>query len=417
MIENQGLIDKLQKLMAQKKSKRYYAERLGISTEQVNNLLEQLRNGIKVAELEPEKANYISLLEEKVLKFDEDIKNETAEITANLKEKVSTLEELIEKCNIDTKFWNIDRYIQNYWGSGANPHWQVKAWLSKKTPQDNFHKNFIEFLKNYSPKIQRIAPRVASTTKPKGCLIINKQDQHLNKFDIGGENSLEKRFQEIYDATELVVKTASLSSELDKVYYIIGSDQFNAEWTGTTTRGTKMENVDTFHNSFEAICNHELNLINMLGGYAKNIEILYVSGNHDEHVGWHLISWLKAFCRFIPGLKFDTSPKYRKYARYGNTAVMFNHGDAIKPPKLANIFPIEFREEWSKCENFYIFTGDKHHEVTMDFNGIIFFQLPALSKSKSSWDDKNGHTCSKAQLVAFVIDEKDGMVGVLKRKV
>jgi hypothetical protein len=53
----------------------------------------------------------------------------------------------------------------------------------------------------------------------------------------------------------------------------------------------------------------------------------------------------------------------------------------------------------------------------MDFHGITFFQLPALSKAKSFWDDKQGHTCTKAELVAFLIDETDGVTGILKQKV
>jgi hypothetical protein len=95
---------------------------------------------------------------------------------------------------------------------------------------------------------------------------------------------------------------------------------------------------------------------------------------------------------------------------------MFNHGDAIKPAKLANMFPIEFKEEWSKCNNYYIFTGDKHHEVSIDFNGIKFYQLPALSGSKSLWDEKNGHTCSPAELTAFLIEEDQGMSAIYKQR-
>lgn len=417
MIENQSLIERLQKLLAHKRSKKYYAERLGITTEEVAKLLEQIKKGIIAANNEPEVANYIATLEANVLKFDEDISTGSAEITAKLPNQIKSLEELIEKCGIDTSIWNIDRYVQNYWGSNKDPHWQAKAWLTKKAKGDDFQKEFIQFLKNYKPKIQLLHPKTSLPTAPRGCLVINKQDQHLNKFDINGDNSIEKRFFEIYEKTKSIAEVAVFSHKLEKIYYVIGSDQFNAEWTGTTTRGTKMENVGTFHDSFEAICNHELGMINMLKSYCRNIEVMFVSGNHDEHIGWHLITWLKAMFRNSSDILFETSPKYRKYARFGKNALMFNHGDAIKPPKLANMFPIEFKDQWSKCDNFYIFTGDKHHEITMDFHGIMFFQLPALSKAKSSWDDKQGHTCTKAELVAFLIDEIDGVSGILKRKV
>lgn len=408
---------RLQKLMAQKRSKKYYAERLGVTTEQVANLLEQVKKGITAAENEAQVSNYIAALEESVVKFDEDLKSGSAEVTVKTTEQLKTLEEVIEKGKIDTKTWNIDRYVQNYWGSTNDPHWQIKVWLTRKAKSDNFHKDFISFLKNYKPKIQLIHPKLYLHSAPKGCLIINKQDQHFNKFDINGDNSMEKRFSEVYTNTNSIVEVAAFSHQLEEIYYVIGSDQFNSEWTGATTRGTKMDNIDTFHNSFEAICNHELGMINMLRSYCSKVEVLFVSGNHDEHVGWHLINWLKAMFRSTADVHFETSPSYRKYARYGKNALMFNHGDAIKPPKLANMFPIEFKSEWSKCDNFYIFTGDKHHEITMDFHGIMFFQLPALSKAKSSWDDKQGHTCTKAELVAFLIDEKDGVAGILKRKV
>lgn len=408
MSDNQDLIEQLKRLLSQKKSKDFYARKLGITLEELNDLLKVTKgNSGRVSEDELYS----------FLKIEEDVEKEEAEITINVKEQIRTLEELIEKCKIDTKLWNIDRYVQNIWGSPSNPSWQVKAWLSKKTPVDNFQKIFIDFLKTYKPSVyEQTAPSTAPHL-PKGCLVINKQDQHLNKFDILGNNSMGKRFHTIYERTKRILHQSTTSNRLEKIYYVIGSDQFNAEWMGTTTRGTKQENIDTYHQSFERICNHEINMVNLLLNHSGDVEIIYVSGNHDEYAGWHLITWLKAYYNRTAGVKFDTSPRYRKYARYGKNAIMFNHGDAIKPPKLANMFPIEFKNEWSNCDNYYIFTGDKHHEITMDFNGIMFFQLPALSKAKSFWDDKQGHTCTKSELQAFLIDENDGVTGILKQKV
>lgn len=417
MIENHDLIKRLQKLMSQKKSKRFYAERLGVNIEKINELLENVRKGITAAENEPEVANYISLLEQKVVKFDENIKEDKAEITAKLKDQITTLAELIEKCGIDIKVWNIDRYIQNYWGSKTDPHWQVKVWLSKKNQVDNFQKTFIEFLKNYKPKIDPSATYRVPTTPPsssKSCLIINKQDQHLNKFDIGGENSIERRFDNILHKTSIILGQSGI---VDEIYYVIGSDQFNSEWTGATTRGTKQENLLPYQDAFEKVCDFEVLMIKMLQYSCNKLNICYVSGNHDEYVGWHLITWLKAFYKDNSKVKFDTSYRYRKYVKYGNSAVMFNHGDAIKPQKLASMFPIEFKDQWSSCENYYIFTGDKHHEMSIDFGGIKFYQLPALSNSKSLWDDKQGHTCTKAELTAFLINEGAGITAILKQPI
>ena len=76
---------------------------------------------------------------------------------------------------------------------------------------------------------------------------------------------------------------------------------------------------------------------------------------------------------------------------------------------------MEMKESWSFFENYYIFTGDKHHEVTQSLNGIKFFQIPAFSTAKSSWDERKGYTCVKGEMTAFLIDKIDGMTNIFKQ--
>jgi type IV secretory pathway TrbF-like protein len=49
------------------------------------------------------------------------------------------------------------------------------------------------------------------------------------------------------------------------------------------------------------------------------------------------------------------------------------------------------------------------------FNGIKFYQIPAFSNAKSLWDDKVGHTMSKAEVTGFLIDDCDGMTNIFKQ--
>jgi hypothetical protein len=214
---------------------------------------------------------------------------------------------------------------------------------------------------------------------------------------------------------ELIANQAQLSNNLEQITYIIGSDEFNSEHTGMTTKGTPQTNTHTYHTSFEYICGHEILMITMLLQYGKEVKVVYVAGNHDEFVGWHMVNWLQTYFRNTERVTFDCSPKYRKYVSYGQSALMFNHGDAIKPAKLAALFPIEYRAGWSYHDKFYIFTGDKHHEVSHDFNGIKFYQIPAFSNAKSLWDDKNGHTMSKAEVTGFLIDYDEGITNIFKQ--
>ena len=244
-------------------------------------------------------------------------------------------------------------------------------------------------------------------SKSHASLVINKQDSHLNKFDIDGNNDIEDRFARMMFKTETIITQAQLSNNLDHIIYIIGSDEFNSEHTNNTTKGTPQTNTHTYHTSFEYICGHEILMITMLLQYGHEVKVVYVAGNHDEFVGWHMVNWLQTYFRNTERVTFDCSPKYRKYISYGRSALMFNHGDAIKPAKLAALFPIEYRAAWS--------LHDKHHEVSHDFNGIKFYQIPAFSNAKSLWDDKNGHTMSKAEVTGFLIDEDEGITNIFKQ--
>jgi hypothetical protein len=408
------LLNQLEEILHWKKSKKFYADKLGIAESDVDELLKELRTRESIIQ-EAELGNYISELEETIVRFEEDILKGTGEIVINTKDEIKSLDELIIKCKIDTDKWEITKYVQNYWGNGETPHWQVKAWLGKKSTEQVFQDAFVDFLDSYKPVSQDVMSPKWEGNKFPAMLVINKQDSHLNKYDIDGNNDVTDRLANIMYKVEMIANQAQLSNNLDQITYIIGSDEFNSEFTGTTTKGTPQTNTHTYQTSFEYICGHEVLMITMLLQYAENVNVVYVAGNHDEYVGWHMVNWLRTYFRNIERVTFDCSPKYRKYISYGGSALMFNHGDAIKPAKLAALFPIEYREGWSFHNNFYIFTGDKHHEVSHDFNGIKFYQIPAFSNAKSLWDDKNGHTMSKAEVTGFLIEQGSGITNIFKQ--
>lgn len=412
MSNNQSLLEQLQSLLSWKKSKKFYAEKLGIAETEIDELLKELRSRDRD---DAESGTYIAELEDVVVKFMEDVTKGTGEVVANFSEEVKSLDELIEKCKIDTEKWEVTKYVQNFWGNGDNPHWQVKAWLGKKTVEQLFQANFVEFLDSYEPVSQAVTSPDFVEGKSDAMLVINKQDSHLNKYDIDGDNNINDRLSAIVYKVATIVAQAKLSNNLENITYVIGSDEFNSEYSGATTKGTPQTNTHTYHDSFRFICDHEVMMITMLLQQAETVNVVYVAGNHDEYVGWHMIEWLDTFFRLEERVHFDCSPKYRKYVSYGTSALMFNHGDAIKPAKLAALFPMEFKEGWSFHENFYIFTGDKHHEVSQDFNGIKFYQIPAFSNAKSLWDDKMGHTMSKAEVTGFLIEQGSGMTNIFKQ--
>jgi UDP-2,3-diacylglucosamine pyrophosphatase LpxH len=409
MFGNQSLIDRLERLLVHKKSKSYYAEKLGIAESDVDKLLDRLR-----AKEDAETSAYIAALEERVVSFQENLEKGTGEIVYNSSEEIRTLDQLIDKCKIETSKWEIVRYVQNYWGNKEHPHWQVKAWLSKKQEANIFQQSFVNFLSTYSP-VKQPSSFERNNHLEDGCLVINKQDAHYNKLDVYGNNSMTERFEKVENRILSIIKQATSTNILDRILYIVGSDELNSEFTSTTTKGTPQTNISTYHEAFEKVCQHETSIIDTLLENGDEVHVFYVPGNHDEYVGWHIITWLSAYYRFETRVTFETSPRYRKYVSYGNSAIMLNHGDVMKANTLATVFPSEYRENWSQHEHFYILTGDKHHESTQSINGIKFYQIPAFSNASSGWDERKGYSSTKGEVTAFLIDKMDGMTTIFKR--
>jgi hypothetical protein len=394
--------DHLRHLIPRKKSFEWYSSQIGITVDEVISLYKEIRleDGHYVRPEKDNSSNY------EKMNFD----NGTYNISYYY-EKPPTVEDVINDHKIDLNKWKLSQYWSKQKGKG----YQVSALFSeKKKDTINLKEDFLEFLKTYKPASPEIKKQKKEIEFTNTCLVFNKQDSHLNKYDINGENNIADRFDSIEHKMVKILKKASLSSNLQKVVYIIGSDEFNSEWTNATVKFTPQQNILPYQLGFQLICQHEASIITKLLEYTDELEVLYIPGNHDEYVGWHMVSWLQVYFRNQKNVSFDISPDYTKYIKYSNTAMAFNHGDVMKPEKLAQNFPIEFKDQWSECDNFLIFTGDKHSELSRDIGGMKFFRLPALSKSVSKWDSQNGYTTTKSEMTAFLIEENNSLTDIYK---
>lgn len=323
-------------------------------------------------------------------------------------------EEVIRDHKIDTKKYKLNQY----W-SKAKPElggYFVSASFLNLNIQDDFTQIFLNFLKEYEPKDVNwdVCPDYKDLSYSKGTIIINKQDSHINKLCIYGSNDVDERLRNIQRKTVDALARASVNCKLDKVIYILGSDVFNSEWTKTTTRGTGQEDIGSYMSVFEKICNFELQMIKACKVFANTVEVIYVPGNHDKFVGWHLATWLEAIFRENESITFDTEMRYTKYRSIYDSAVAFNHGYEIKPEMLCSNFPVEFKEGFCNSNFYYVFTGDKHVEESKSFGAIKFYRLASMSRAVSDWDASKGYTSGLCEMTVFGFEEGKGVNLILK---
>lgn len=356
---------------------------------------------------------FIPSIDEKKYSFTdgkEDKSKGTKEFTFTA-DNIPTEEEIISHFNIDTTKYRINQ-IYHKTSFGGKYAITVSLLANKGNQTIDLGENFISQLNliNIMPTLSGLDASHDDNSelfndRPKASIIIPKQDAHWNKADIDGNNSIEDRFASFTKALLNQLEKAIKVNQIEEILYIVGSDEFNSEWTSATTKGTPQQDSISYTKSFEKISEFNIEIIKLLRFYSPKVKVMLLNGNHDHNVSWHLAHLLKHVFSKNEAIEINDSLENTKFYSYKGTLTLLNHGDAIKPKDLAAKFPILAKEQWSNHTNFMVLTGDKHHEVAHDFNGVVWYQVPQLSPARSKWDDKCGHGTSKPELLSFILEE------------
>lgn len=244
-------------------------------------------------------------------------------------------------------------------------------------------------------------------------LLIDIADLHMNLqasvFTTGNEYNCDIAEALFFKVIEDVV-TRTREYDLDEIVFCIGGDMLNADnLKGTTTKGTEQVNDVHYYDAYERLCSMTIRAIDALRDICK-VNVIYVTGNHDEVSGFKLAKYVDAWFRNDDMVSVDYRPVPRKYMLYGKTLFCFAHDG--KTNKLPSIIADEARELWSRAETTEVFLQHLHTEqVLMEENNMRIQRLPTIS-AKSKWSTDQGYG-SKRQCKTFVFDKEDGLTDVL----
>jgi hypothetical protein len=419
MNKQQNLQEQIKKLLKQKKSKGYYAKRLGISELEVENLIEKVAPK-KLASLSGDA-------------FVNDLEEGKAELTKSFPNEIRTLEELISKCKIDTKTWKIDKYVQNYWGNRDNPHWQVKAFLSKRTIDNDLSLQKEFLLKEIAKKTTRVYPLSVHKfpawinehdRKTDNLLEISIPDLHIGKLgwapESGEDYDMDIAIKRYRDAVKKLLSRVNLKN-VEKILLPIGNDVLQIDNENyTTTSGTAVDTDGRFPKMFKAAKELFIETIEELKLIAP-VDVVIVRGNHDYLSSFMLGEVLSAWYHNDPNVNIDNAPKSRKYYQYGKVGIQYTHGDKEAHSELGQLFSHEQPLIWADTKYRFCKLGHKHKTkktnkpsfkdvTTKDtFIGFQVEILPSLS-GPDEWHYTEGYIGLK-QAKAFLYSKEEGEIG------
>jgi hypothetical protein len=317
--------------------------------------------------------------ESKIIEVHQNLDNGTSKISGISTTEPKTPEEIIKLLGIDTTQWKLSQF----WNKEQNNKWLVSALITRLPKEHTIQNSFIEELSKYElPMYDKIDPTYLNeASSEKVCGVISLQDLHFGKP--GNEN-----LKEVVDkAIVYLVGRAYKNYNLNKLVIVLGSDTLNMDtFTGTTTKGTPVENSDVatkaYLKAFDTLCG----VIGRSKEFCKELEIVYIPGNHDRLSSFHLVHALSQVFKLNTDIIFNTDYAERKVIKFGSNMLALEHGD-ISSKNNPLVFATEFPMIWGNSVHRYLYTGHYHGRKTKEVvteneeQGFVTRILPALTSS------------------------------------
>jgi hypothetical protein len=401
MTENQDLLSRLKELLRRKKSKSFYAYRLGITENEVDELLKEIREGDE----EPNDTLKAPLLCESVRK----VNNEKGTIESIL------ILDFEPKDDIELAALhkiNLDKYvITNYWSKLLpNGKFTSSVFSKKKEAKDYTAEDFAKFLVNYKsnyipqpePKIERA--KVIDVE-------ISLSDFHLAKRHIDGDNSPSVRCKRYFEAATNLIYDVKALYDIDRIVFPISNDFFHTDnFQHQTTNGTPQETIVDYAHEYELGFALLVDTITMLKNVCKEVHVVLVQGNHDRTKSYYLAHALDVYFHSNPNIYFDREHSVVKATMLGETFIGYHHGNC-KIEDLPLLFAThpDYSQMFGYAKYREVHTGDKHHYMAKEVKGVRIQQMPSLSGT-DRWHQDNNFVHSVRAALALVYDKELGKI-------
>jgi hypothetical protein len=341
---------------------------------------------------------------------------------------VRTVEDALEKGEVDTAIWAVDRFVLNSWEVGCKTDngivtkqlWQVKVWLKRLVTQA------VEIASNALwARMKKEAPRIPwlkyKRNSDPHLLEISPFDAHFGKLAWAAETGedydlkiAEKRF---VDSFEKILSHAKHRS-VEKILLPLGNDFVHIDNNlNTTANGTPQDVDGRYPKIIETASMAFVRAIERCRTVAP-VDVLFVPGNHDTKAAWHVCEFIRAWFRRTNGVWVDSSPTSRKYFAYGVTLLGFTHGNEEAHRDLPLIMAGEEPQLWAASRFREIHLGHFHkakqtqYSAGDTFGPVIVRVLPSISGT-DLFHYKKGYVKCTRGAEGFLYSRSEGMVSTL----
>lgn len=353
---------------------------------------------------------------------------------------IKTLDQLLNRCDIDLDVWEVENYLVNKWDVTSWKHnnlpqtwenFQVKAKIKRKEAQFKAKmaaEIFVDMVKNYTPPIISIDKKEINEDDENNIFEVALFDIHYGKLAWNGETGenydtaiAKKRFH--YAMHKLIRR--SLGFSYDRILFPIGNDFFNSDTReNTTSNGTPQDEDLRWQKTFKSGCELIIDGINILKQLGVPVDVIVVPGNHDFERSFYLGEYIDAWFRQDDLVNINNEAKPRKYYCWGRVLLGFTHGrhEAEKSLPMLMAKDKDSKKLWSETDFHEWHLGHFHRKKTKQYtvldktgyvdeeDGVIIRYLSSLTGTEE-WHFLKGFVGQIKAAEGFIWNDKTGMVG------
>lgn len=349
--------------------------------------------------------------------------------TGYSKQRITSLEQLLEFCQVDAAEWEVERYTVNKWEVGAKnsadqivvePLFQVKAWLKRKREVIAAREEIAHLLK----KLERKAPvypaiKASSAPLTGNLLELSLPDAHFGKLawgtETGWENYDSKIAERVFKEAFAGLLRGTSAYKFDRVLLVPGNDYLNANNTeNTTANGTPQSCDGRQQKTFRLAKDTAIWTIERALDIANRVDVIPVPGNHDPDAVFYLGEVLAAWFRNCDRVHIDNAPTERKFYQWGDVGLMFTHKGgkgAGKTHRNRLLMATERRKMWGETKFNEIHTGDLHQVRLEEEFGVRVRILPSLCPP-DAWHAREGYVGNIRSAEAYVWNKTRGLMNI-----
>mgnify|MGYP003347727905 CR=1 FL=1 len=399
MINSPNLLSQLEQLLKMKKSKKFYAERLGITESEVEDLLEEIRSR------DPE---------EEIMVSSKKVNNETGIIESTVYVDFEPKDdvELAKLHKIDLSKYKIANYWSKLRGDGK---FTSSVLASLKKPNEYTAEDFAKFLETYEPKYIPKEEKVRKSYEVD--VEISIADFHLGKKTLEDESATDKESHFLHTVESLVRKADSCFN-INKIVFPISNDFFHTDnYQNSTTNGTPQDVLMGFDSEYELGFDLLVTAIDTLRAYCNELEVILVQGNHDRTKSFYLAHALEVYFTNDARIKFNREHGTTKFIVLGETFIGYHHGNC-KIDELPLVFATnrDSSESFGYCKYREVHTGDKHHYMAKEIKGVRIQQMPSLSGT-DRWHSDNNYVNNIRAGLALVYHPINGKIAEFEERI